>query len=222
MQTVSAAFQEWLGQGGERIGEVHIGRTREGGFVLTHWEDAGRSGLEEFTRPEEARAIANLDGTGEYRPLKTAPTLRHGWVLKLATFQDLLLAVDFFYPAMLGVWVAHQRGSLKSVSLRETLTRQSGMYAVTKKLTDEAADKMIASFCASRGGCLKTILWAIGESRPVLSLPPEKFDPAAEQLPGAPGKSLPLLCHEACNLLVAEARKVVKASAATANLASAE
>src|SRR5882724_3226796 len=48
-------------------------------------------------------------------------------------------------------------------------------------------------------------------------LPREKFDPACDQtaasnLPGsAPPATVPLLCQEACNLLVAECRKIVKA-----------
>ena len=79
------------------------------------------------------------------------------------------------------------------------------MYAVTRKITDDQADEMIGNFCRSDGGCLKTILWKIDENRAVTSLPREKFDPAQ----GQPAR-IPMLCHEACNLLVAEARRVVK------------
>jgi hypothetical protein len=51
---------------------------------------------------------------------------------------------------------------------------------------------------------LKHILWPLAPGVPVSSLPAEKFSPDA-----TPG-TLPLLCHEACNLLVAKAREVVK------------
>jgi hypothetical protein len=40
-------------------------------------------------------------------------------------------------------------------------------------------------------------------------LPPEKFDPQHDQTGGGTAV-VPLLCQEACNLLVAEARKVVQ------------
>ena len=45
-------------------------------------------------------------------------------------------------------------------------------------------------------------------------LPPEKFDPKQDQT-GAGKSSIPLLCQEACNLLVAECRKIVTSRSAT-------
>ena len=74
------------------------------------------------------------------------------------------------------------------------------MYRVTQKITDEQARTMIDGLL--RGGCLKRRLWAIAPA-------PIRTPPAENLLAGAP-PSLPLLCHEACNLLVAKARKVVK------------
>jgi hypothetical protein len=82
------------------------------------------------------------------------------------------------------------------------------MYAVTRRLTDEQAQTMVGEFCRSDGGCLKKILWAIEPGKPIETLPPGKFDP--EEVAAC---EWPLLCHEACNLLVAKAREVVKASA---------
>jgi hypothetical protein len=119
-------------------------------------------------------------------------------------------ALDAFYPAMLGILFSHESGELSPVCLRETLKRQSGMYAVTRKLSNTEAQELIASFCESGGGCLKTILWRIDHDEPVTSLPASKFDPLANQL-GTSERVLPMLCHEACNLLVAKAREVVKA-----------
>jgi len=40
-------------------------------------------------------------------------------------------------------------------------------------------------------------------------LSPEKFEPAYDQTGGG-RTAIPLLCQEACNLLIAAARKVVK------------
>jgi hypothetical protein len=44
---------------------------------------------------------------------------------------------------------------------------------------------------------------------PSTRLPPEKFDPGHDQT-GHGENTIPLLCQEACNLLVAECRKAVK------------
>ena len=206
---ITQALARWLAAGFNQIGEISIEAVDNGGYELRHFHDRDRQHLEMHRAVEDARALANIDDAGRFRPLKSAPTLRHGWRLIVANLESLHRALDFFYPAMLGVLLSHESGELEPVPLRETLQRQSGMYAVTKKITDPEAQQLIASFCDSRGGCLKTILWRIAPDVPVTSLPQSKFDPLANQL-GTSRRVLPMLCHEACNLLVAKAREVVK------------
>lgn len=189
---LTATLSAWLAQGGTRIGQIALRATTEG-FELRHVEDEARTDLALFTRWEDARPLANADDTGAFRPLKTAPTLRHGWRLVLRTAAEVRQALDYFYPAMLGLAESHARGELPAVPLRATLARQTGMYAITKSITDEQARAMVDRFCAD---CLKQRLWEIAAPNPQ--------SPTHE--PGA----WTLLCHEACNLLVAEARKVVK------------
>jgi sirohydrochlorin cobaltochelatase len=205
MPNLTQVLVEWIAGGGRGMGEIYI-EPVAGGFVLYHRADARRSDLIEYLGAEAARHLAHFDDAGRFRPLKTAPNLRHGWKLCLASPAELRRALDYFYPAMFGVWLSHQRGCLPPVSLRHTLARQTGMYAVTKNITDAQAQTMIGGFCRSDGGCLKQILWTIAPGVPVTSLPVEKFQPTA------PAEILPLLCHEACNLLVAKAREVVKKS----------
>lgn len=200
---------EWLSCGDRQIGEVRVSPLPTGGWELRHYDDVGRTDLENFARAEDARHLANSDAVGNFRPLKTAPNLRRGWRLALPDLAALRHALGYLYPAMLGVLRDHESGALSPVPLRATFGRQSGMYAITRKLTDEEAQTMIAGFCTSRGGCLKTILWRIAPDVPITSLPPEKFDPSVNQT-GSAEPALPLLCHEACNLLVAKAREVVK------------
>ncbi|HWB59953.1 MAG TPA: DR2241 family protein [Chthoniobacteraceae bacterium] len=206
---ITAALGQWLAEGRNCIGEILV-REKNGCFTLVHYADETAAGLEVFTKPEDARGLSLHDAAGEYRPLKTAPNLRHGWELRLRDLSELHAALDFFYPAALGVLLAHGEGSLKPVDFRETASRQSGMYDVVKKISDEQADILIGDFCKSDGNCIKTILWKIAPSCPLTKLPMDKFDPRAEQLRTTPGQSIPLLCCEACNLLVAAAREVVK------------
>lgn len=202
-----AEIQEFLGgffrQGPCLIGQVHIFPE----FSLRHADDAERDGLTIFSDPHDALAIARYDDQGEYRPLKTAPNLRHGWVLRLKSLEEATLALDFLYPAALGTAHALAQGTLKSVNLRETLARQTGMYAVTRKLSDEQAESTIARTCNHADGCIRHILWSISAGRPSsLSRQRSDIQCAADEIP--------ILCAEACNLLVAAARKVVKSSAA--------
>ena len=85
------------------------------------------------------------------------------------------------------------------------------MYRVAAKISDEQIDELVGDFCRSDGGCLRTILWKRDASGTIAStkLPPEKFDPAFDQT-GRGDLGIPLLCQEACNLLVSAAREVVK------------
>ena len=215
MRNLTRFLTDWLDAGGNAIGEI-VTRRVGAGFELRHREDAGRADLTTYDCAAAARELATYDAAGKFRPLKTAPNLRRGWELVLPDLDALRHALDYFYPAMLGLWCSHLRGELVPVPLRATLTRQSGMYRVTQKISDAQAQEMIASFCRSDCGCLKTILWQIEPGKPVTSLPPEKFAVAGADRSGAGGApaSLPLLCHEACNLLVAKAREVVKRSQA--------
>ncbi len=199
-----------------RIGQIVVQEPAGGGYELRHEQDVARAetALTLHSDPEHAAALALYDDTGSYRPLKTAPNLRRGWRLVVPDSQRLRLALELFYPARMGAWRAFQAGRLDATPLRETLGRQTGMYRVTQKLADEQADALVGRFCRSDDGCLRTILWRRDAAGAAAStrLPPGKFDPACDQTTGEAGGEgfVPLLCQEACNLLVAEARAVVK------------
>jgi len=187
-------LEDALSAGLTRIGQVAI-VSRPPGFSLTHVEDSGKPDLQLFESSEAAIQIArNRDG-GAYRPLKSAPDLRHGWRLELSTLEELLLALDALYPAALGNWRALLRGDLEAVPLRSTVNRQTGMYRITGKITDEQGTELVEKLC--RPGCLRCILWPV----------PETGAPPSVSLPQ---NQIPLLCGEACCLFVAAARKVVK------------
>lgn len=199
------------------FGQILIRKTNDG-FVLCHREDERRIDLQTSHNQHEALEIAKYDDAGGYRPLKTAPNVRHGWRLTLKTPKELRRALDYFYPGRLAVFAAWKTGQLRTTNLRDTLDRQSGMYRVAAKISDAQIDNLVAEFCRSEGGCLRTILWKRDVNGTVSStkLPNEKFDPSHDQAegverPGSPtAATVPLLCQEACNLLVAECRRVVK------------
>jgi sirohydrochlorin cobaltochelatase len=210
-RNIHAALDTWIQQGFRQIGQIVI-HPQEHGYALTHEADTERTDLAIYTRATDARKLSTLDEHGVFRPIKTAPTLKRGWKLLVPDLAQLRLALDAFYPAMLGSFFSYQTGQLPAVPLRETLNRQSGMYAVTKKLTDPQANTLVGECCNSQSGCLKLVLWRISEETAVTSLPPSELDPA--QSPQS-ARGIPLLCAEACNLLVAKAREVVKKSPPT-------
>jgi len=212
------------------FGQLLVRRITTGGFVVSHRDDSSLDELQMYRDTEDAIEIAKYDDAGNYRPLKTAPNLRHGWRLELVTAEELRRALDHFYPGRLAVFIAWKSGHLKTTPLRETLERQSGMYRVAAKISDPQINDLAADFCRSDGGCLRTILWKRDRNEVIAStkLPKEKFDPACNQVIAACSRrpegdarashseaaTIPLLCQEACNLLVAECRKVVKGESA--------
>jgi sirohydrochlorin cobaltochelatase len=209
MGGITHALETWIAAGCEQIGEIRF-RAIESGFELRHYADAGRPSEElKPVSAEQVRATARLDAHGKFRPLKTVPNLVRGWILVVHDIGELRRVLDQFYPAMVGIWASYQSGTLRPVPLRETLARQTGMYAVSRRITDEDADRLAGTFCDSGAGCLKTILWEIREGRKLTSLPPGKFD-VSENQTGERARAVPMLCQEACNFFVAEAREWVR------------
>jgi sirohydrochlorin cobaltochelatase len=189
-----------------RIGQVAIAKSKKG-FVLTHCEDdPGAADLETFRDPEDAIGLSKLDEAEKYRPLKTAPNLQRGWRLEVVDLSELARALDYFYPGRLSIFAAWQSDRLATTPLRTTLDRQSGMYRVAARISDEQIDGVVGDFCRSDGGCLRTILWKrdAGGAAPSTKLPPEKYEARP------PPATIPLLCQEACNLLVNACREAVK------------
>jgi sirohydrochlorin cobaltochelatase len=205
------ALQDWLAKGLRCIGQIAIECRDDGTFSLCHRDDGARRNLTAYGAADDAVDLARFDDAGNYRPLKTAPTLQHGWKLVLENLSALRTALDLFYPGRLAAMFAFQYGDLVATPFRETLGRQSGMYRVAAQIDEEQADELIGNFCRSDGGCLRTIFWRRdqNETVPSTKLPPEKFNSTHDQT-GLGAAVIPLLCQEACTLLVAEARRVVQ------------
>jgi hypothetical protein len=221
---IEQLLQECLRRGPINLGELVIRDVGPEGFLIRHWkDDEPQRKLVLETDAMAVLEIVRYDEQGNYRALKGAPNLRTGWELRLKSVPEVRQAIDYFYPGAFSTWLAFNRDEITPVDLRQTLTRQTGMYRVTQRLTGFQAEDLAGRFCQSHSGCLRTILWTIDGKAPEKYLPRSKFDPQADQL-GERGEqaeggragarpyrsAIPFLCVEACNLFVAEARKIVK------------
>ncbi len=117
--------------------------------------------------------------------------------------------LDHFYPACVGLHLAHRRGTLDVQNLRDKLNRQTGMYRYARTISDAGAQKLVQQVCGPAHQCAKRILWRIDAETPL-------EDSEASRFMGVPGEipeseAIPLLCREACNHFVAECRKAAKA-----------
>jgi sirohydrochlorin cobaltochelatase len=209
--SIEEALETWLRSGVSRMGQIHIDSlwNNPPAFTLRHIEDAGTEEalLEAHHHPESARAIARFDPSGNFRPLGYAPTLRRGWILRLSSLRELRLTLDFFYPACLGLWKHHSEQGLPITPLRETLGRQTGIYRVTQLLQDAGAQNAVRATCWNSPGCLRRILWDLAPGLPLDPLPATKRPADAD---AAAQREIPLLCREACSVLIAACRSEVK------------
>ncbi len=120
---------------------------------------------------------------------------------------DLRLALDHFYPAAVGLWLAWRAGRLEVEHLREKLDRQTGMYRSAKGLTDEEARRLMPAVC-SHPHCGRRVLWGLAANQPS----DQELSAACSGIhPGVPeSEAIPLLCAAPCNHFVAECLNAVR------------
>lgn len=197
------ALKAFAGQIGNEVllAQVCIRRSNFG-YELRHFEerDAPAEWLR-AVRPVEVRSLAQFTASGEFRPLKAAPTLAKGWRIEAANDTDLELALTGLYPGALADWHAAQASKPPLTDYRTFAGRQSGMYRITAKLTDAQAAVVIHKGCDAEH-CLKRRLWTVAGLEPDQS-----------------GQKSLIPCLEPCAVLLELARKAVRAGqeAACAN-----
>ena len=141
--------------------EVSIRRV-ETGFELRHAADRKVKNTElKAVTSLELRELAVHNVRGEFRPLKSAPDLRAGWILSCSGGEDLEFALNQVYPNSVVDWYFASLGPAPVVHYRQFTGRQTGMYRITQLLTDEQAGKVITITCDAKN-CLKRRLWNVG------------------------------------------------------------
>lgn len=201
------ALARWLEQGRHAIGQIVISADAEG-WELRHRDDRGLDSEALVTnfQPEDARVIARYDAGGAFRPIKTAPDLKRGWRLVLPDLAGVRLALEFFYPAAVGMALAQERGTLEPVPLRALLGRQTGMYRFANGISDDQACAILGRCCSTSTKCLRRIIYPLAEGQS-LSGPAQSKVGAEAGHAGDGASAIPLLCMEACNHIVSAARK---------------
>ena len=172
--------------------EARLGDHGRRRYELRHVDEADvdRSSLTTYREPQAARAIAETDADGRYRPLKTAPSLSGGWVFPDLDWERLTETIETFYPATIANWHREQRGELDVDHWRDTAERQTGIYGIVDELDAEAVDR-IAQSCCVDSQCTKRREW--------------QYDGDTEL--AADGGTGVYPCREPCSLVVAAARK---------------
>jgi len=159
--------------------------------------DTDSDDLDAHDDPLDARELAKHDDDGQYRPLKTAPSLRTGWAFPDLTAGDLVATVDAFYPATVANWHREREGDLDVSHWRDTVSRQTGIYGVVD--TWDRGDghehvNWVAEACCDDSQCLKRREWQYDDGTDL------DVDGGAGAFP----------CREPCSLVIAAARKWTK------------
>jgi hypothetical protein len=185
---VAGLAREW--------GQLHIttelGENGQRTYELRHTADSeiDANELDTHDDPLDAREIATLDEDGQYRPLKTAPTLRQGWRFMDLDGRDLVRTVEFFYPATVPNWHREREGELDVSHYRETAERQTGIYDVVDELDRDGVERLAAACCVD-SQCLKRREW----------------DESADDELDVPRGDGEFPCREPCSLVIAAARQ---------------
>ena len=187
------AFVAWVNEepGGRVFGQVLVRAEPSGGYYLCHRDEAGVVDLELHEDPRAAREISKLTDAGEYRPLKSSPNLRHGWVLKVGETRGLGVAMNYLYPAGIVHWHLYREGRLRVTDYRENASRQSGIHKRIQRLSDEGVQNA-ARACCEDAVCLKKTLWNV-DTETLLEM-----DRGEGEIP----------CPEPCSIFVSFARRV--------------
>ncbi len=172
-----------LSDGGERRYEVrHVDDREADDADLTTYDD-----------PAAIRDLSRFTDDGEYRPLKTAPTLPSGWSFAARDGDDLYRTVEHVYPATVANWHREREGDLDVTHFEEAAARQTGIYAEVEELDRNALERA-AEACCVDSQCLKRRAWDASEG--------DELD-----APRGDGK---FPCREPCSLFVAGAREFLR------------
>jgi len=201
--------------GVDQIGQIRIHREHcEFAYALYHLEDEDLAtqpafgGLEHHQDPQTARDISTYAEDGEYRFTKGKINLKKGWILTLANEQELLRALDLFYPACTALFIKNKDGELPIENLRDKLGRQTGMYRYAGSISDEGAQELVKQICGPAHNCAKKILWKLDPETPLDDSEASRFNGIVNG--ASESQAIPLVCREACNHFVAECRKAAK------------
>lgn len=214
--SIAFKLRDLLRSGVHRIGELELQMDVYGyPYAICHhldWDlcsEPAFGGLHVYEGPAMARDLSTYAEDGSYRFTKGQTNLKRGWVMALENEEDLRQAVDQFYPAAVGLYLAWKDGSLEVENLRDKLNRQTGMYRFARTISEPGAQNLVREVCGPAHACAKKILWQMDAETPLEDSEASRFNGIVGGIPE--NEAIPLLCREACNHLVAECRKAAKA-----------
>ncbi len=172
-------------------------RCRNARFSICHAtdRDVPVTHLKKLKDLKEADELGRTTVEGNYRPLRSAPTLRRGWIFRNLSGKSLIQVVDCLLPGAIIHRAMWCDSTLRIRSFEEVAARQTGIYTPVRSLS-AARIRSVADRCCGEKGCVKHTLWSVGKSdaTPVIAKAGHR-------------KSLAIPCPEPCSWMVEAARR---------------
>ncbi len=140
--------------------ETGVWRLRHGRDHLLGWEQLKRLSVQEL------QEWGDLDQNGDFRPLRSAPTLRNGWGCEARDIGLLEDALNRLYPGSVADWwTVKEHGETAAISFREFVNRQTGMFRSAQQLSAAGAEAAVRA-CCSPDICQKRRMWTVDSLGP--------------------------------------------------------
>jgi hypothetical protein len=161
-QLNNPALKRFVAEMGEELVLAQVVIRRAGtGFECVHVNDrAAISGSLKTIAVAEALSLPQFTAGGAFRPLKSSPNLKSGWLVIAKNESELEYVLNYIYPHAIADWFVVAEGNPPITNYREFTGRQTGMYRITTMLDDTQAAQVIRACCDKRF-CLKQRLWTV-------------------------------------------------------------
>lgn len=162
--------EDHFGKAVRTLGEMEFGELlilpNKNLFSVRHRVDRGvpATKLEKLASPESGEALSRYTEEDVYRPLRSAPNLRKGWILENLSYADLALFLNLVLPGARAYWTLEQLGRLRLTTFSETAARQTGIYSSVQQLPAEAVQAITERVCGK--GCVRHPRWGLRDSNP--------------------------------------------------------
>ena len=172
-------------------------RCRNARFSICHVadQDVPVANLKKLKHLKEADELGRTTVEGNYRPLRSAPTLRRGWIFRNLSGESLIRMIDCLLPGAVIHRAMWCDSTLRIRSFEEAAARQTGIYASVRSLSATRV-RSVADRCCGKKGCVKHPLWSVGKSdaTPVIVKPGHR-------------ESLAIPCPEPCSWMIEATRR---------------
>ena len=139
MRRLTQTLAHWLEEGGAEVGEILIQSGERRLCALP----SRRSRPQRLAKLRGARSRARaraLRRCGRFPPAENRAESPPRLAAVLETIEELRRALDYFYPAMLGVWLSHLEGDAGArAAARHAGAANAACMRVTQKITDAQA-----------------------------------------------------------------------------------